>query len=277
MAPSVIVIGASGAVGRPLMAEFLAQKSNFGRIAARGIEIVVGSFLEAKSYAGFDVVISLAGNAALKLQPGMVEAAIAGGARHFISSEYFRERSLHATICARAKDTSGFRYTLILSGAVAEYTVSEFNGVDVEKHVARTYCYPEARLHVTAIHECVRVLTTPYCGQVHRGGGGASIRQPQRADARFACLGRLPDVEGVHGAPGGGAGRKVRDKYLDPALAAEKQEVARAAGDSEGELLWSACATMANGYALLPEPSDHRFALKPETAKETLNRMFGKK
>jgi hypothetical protein len=72
-------------------------------------------------------------------------------------------------------------------------------------------------------------------------------------------------------------GAKYEMKYLDPALAAEKQEVARAAGDSEGELLWSACATMANGYALLAEPSDHRFALKPETAKETLNRMFGKK
>jgi uncharacterized protein YbjT (DUF2867 family) len=67
MAPSVIVIGASGAVGRPLMAEFLTQKSNFGRIAVlsdpakvarfseiqdKGIEIVAGSFLEAKSYAG---------------------------------------------------------------------------------------------------------------------------------------------------------------------------------------------------------------------------------
>jgi hypothetical protein len=73
-------------------------------------------------------------------------------------------------------------------------------------------------------------------------------------------------------------GAKYEIKYLDPALAAEKQEVARAAGDSEGELLWSACPTMANGYALLPGPSDsHRFALKPETAKETLNRMFGKK
>jgi hypothetical protein len=73
-------------------------------------------------------------------------------------------------------------------------------------------------------------------------------------------------------------GAKYEIKYLDPALAAEKQEVARAAGDSEGELVWSACPTMANGYALLPERSDnHRLALKPETAKETLNRMFGKK
>jgi hypothetical protein len=73
-------------------------------------------------------------------------------------------------------------------------------------------------------------------------------------------------------------GAKYNIKYLDPALAAEKQEVVYAAGDSEGKLLWSACATMANRYALLPEPSDnHRFAFKSETAKETLNRMFGKK
>jgi hypothetical protein len=78
----------------------------------------------------------------------------------------------------------------------------------------------------------------------------------------------LEEVQGV----------KYDIKYLDPALAVEKQEAAHAAGDSEGELQWSACATMANGYALLPEPSDnHRFSFKPETAKETLERMFGKK
>ncbi|KAF7369782.1 NAD(P)-binding protein [Mycena venus] len=103
MPPSVIVVGASGSVGRPLMLEFLAQKSKFGRVAvlsdpaktarfddiqAKGIEIVAGSFLETKSYKGFEVVISLAGNAAMKLQPAMIDAAIAGGARHFIPSEF---------------------------------------------------------------------------------------------------------------------------------------------------------------------------------------------
>jgi hypothetical protein len=36
---------------------------------------------------GFDTVISLAGDAAVKLQPGMIDAAISGGVRHFYPSE----------------------------------------------------------------------------------------------------------------------------------------------------------------------------------------------
>jgi uncharacterized protein YbjT (DUF2867 family) len=68
MAPSVLIIGASGTVGRPLLQEFLKNKSNFGRIAvladptkvsrftevqSEGVEVVVGSFLEANSYKGY--------------------------------------------------------------------------------------------------------------------------------------------------------------------------------------------------------------------------------
>ncbi|KAJ7023612.1 hypothetical protein C8F04DRAFT_1257903 [Mycena alexandri] len=302
MAPSVIVVGASGAVGRPLMEEFLAQKSQFRRIAvlsdpskvsrfievqAKGIEVVEGSFLEAKSYEGFEVVISLVGNVAMKLQPGIIEAAIAGGARHFIPSEfgadiaqngiwknrYFRDKVVtREHLRARAKDTPGFHYTLILSGAVAEYTVSEFNGVDVEKHVARTYGYPKARLHVTAMHECcfysvckfiVGAVLLPF------DDPSQSIRELRVSGDCLTWEKLMELLEEVQGA-------KYDIKYLDPALAVEKQEAARAQGDSEGELFWSATATMANGYALLPEPSDnHRFAFEPETAKETLIRMFG--
>ena len=65
---SVLLIGASGALGQPLLQELIRQKSSFKRIAilaaneektakfadAReaGIEVVVGSFLEPTSYAG---------------------------------------------------------------------------------------------------------------------------------------------------------------------------------------------------------------------------------
>ncbi|KAJ6540872.1 hypothetical protein DFH09DRAFT_929559 [Mycena vulgaris] len=299
MKPSVIVIGASGSVGRPLMEEFLAQKAKFGRIAVlsdpakvarfseiekKGIEVVAGSFLEAKSYEGFEVVISLAGNDAMKLQPAMIEAAIAGGARHFIPSEfgadiaqngiwknrYFRDKVVTRDhLRARAKDTPGFRYTLLLSGAVAEYTVSAFNGVDVEKHVARTHGYPEARLHVTAMPDVVKFIVGAVL--LPFDNPSQSMRELRVSGDCLtwgALMALLEEVQGV----------KYDIVYLDPKLAAEKQEAARAAGDSEGELFWSATATMANGYALLPEPSDNaKFAFTPETARETLVRMFGTK
>jgi len=64
----VLLIGASGAWGKPLLDEFIKQKSSFARLAilARskeheakfayakdaGIDVVVGSFLVAKSYEG---------------------------------------------------------------------------------------------------------------------------------------------------------------------------------------------------------------------------------
>ena len=67
MAPSVLIIGASGVVGRPLVQEFFHNKSKFERIAvladpakvsrfanvqAQGVDLVVGSFLDANSYKG---------------------------------------------------------------------------------------------------------------------------------------------------------------------------------------------------------------------------------
>jgi FlaA1/EpsC-like NDP-sugar epimerase len=68
MSISVLIIGAGGAFGQPLLQEFIRQKSSFKHIAvlatsekraadfawieATGLKIVVGSFLESKSYQG---------------------------------------------------------------------------------------------------------------------------------------------------------------------------------------------------------------------------------
>lgn len=67
MAPSVLIIGAGGAFGRPLVDEFIKQKSQFSKVgiladpakvskfshaAAQGIDIVPGSFLDPKAYEG---------------------------------------------------------------------------------------------------------------------------------------------------------------------------------------------------------------------------------
>ena len=68
MANSVLIIGAGGALGTPLLQELIRQRTSFSRIAVlasgpskkakfaeiekNGIDIVVGSFLEASSYKG---------------------------------------------------------------------------------------------------------------------------------------------------------------------------------------------------------------------------------
>lgn len=62
---SVLLIGASGILGKPLLAELVHQRSQFKRVAilttpgraakfndAAGVEVVVGSLFDGKSYQG---------------------------------------------------------------------------------------------------------------------------------------------------------------------------------------------------------------------------------
>ncbi|KAJ6526064.1 hypothetical protein B0H19DRAFT_1197787 [Mycena capillaripes] len=183
MTPSVLLIGASGALGRPLVEEFQRQRARFGRVAVlsdpakahkfaevqkNGIEVILGSFLDFKCYQGFDVVLSLAGNALMRLQPAMIEAAVAGGVRHFYPSEfgtdiaqdgvwqfrYFRDKVVTRDhLAATAKAHPDFRYTLMLTGSFSEWAASAFSGVDQENHTVRAYGYPEAEISVTALDE----------------------------------------------------------------------------------------------------------------------------
>jgi hypothetical protein len=119
---------------------------------------------------GFDTVISLAGNAVMKLQPGMIDAAIAGGARHFYPSElgtdiargdigknrYFRDKvSTREHLRQRAREVPDFAYTLLMTGAFTEFAPSWLNNVDTEKHTASPYGKPDALITVTALPECV--------------------------------------------------------------------------------------------------------------------------
>ena len=68
MSVSVLIIGAGGALGQPLLQELISQKAAFKTIAilaanperadkfeearAKGVKIVIGSFLDSKSYEG---------------------------------------------------------------------------------------------------------------------------------------------------------------------------------------------------------------------------------
>jgi hypothetical protein len=124
---------------------------------------------------GFDVVLSLAGNAMMRLQPGMIEAAVAGGVRHFYPSEfgtditqdgvwqfrYFRDKVVTRDhLAAKAKELPDFRYTLMLVGSFSEWAASAFSGVDMEKHTVSSYGYPDAEISVTALNECVDCCST---------------------------------------------------------------------------------------------------------------------
>jgi len=165
MAPSVLIIGASGNFGPTVLQEFIRQRSSFERVAiladpARdpskfdkykpsGIEVVVGKWDESSSYTGFDTVVSFAGNYILKDQPTMIDAAIASGSvHHFYPSEYgadialpgnrniryFRDKHLtRQHLEKKAREVEGFGYTYLLTGLFADEIVSHFFGIDPVK------------------------------------------------------------------------------------------------------------------------------------------------
>jgi hypothetical protein len=210
MAPSAIVVGASGSFGPSLVQALISHKSSFNRIAilsapektskftkyeAQGVEIVVGSYTDAASYKGaeltfsplfasfhnsnrypfltklsnlgFDVVVSLAGNAIMADQPKMIDAAIAAGARHFIPSEYgvdisnfpteryFRDKHITRNhLRAKAEEVPGFKFTLVLIGTFAEtFALSPVFGVDAKEKKFNFYGDPETEYSFSSMSE----------------------------------------------------------------------------------------------------------------------------
>jgi hypothetical protein len=114
------------------------------------------------------VVISLAGMFNSKDQPGIIDAAIAGGVQHFYPSEYGADlsqpalanvqyfRDKHATrkhLAEKAKAVAKFHYTLLLTGSFTEWAVTDFFGVNIEKHTVETYGNPDAIIQNTASNE----------------------------------------------------------------------------------------------------------------------------
>ncbi|KAH7305652.1 hypothetical protein BKA65DRAFT_578543 [Rhexocercosporidium sp. MPI-PUGE-AT-0058] len=294
---SVLLIGASGWVGPYFSAEFLFQKEKFARIAilsdiskvskfakevASGIEIVVGSYLDP----GFTTVISILGNEPMKLQPQIIDAAIAGGVTHFYPSEfgsdlshpaavtqrYFRDKQVtrrHLEHVAKKHDTFG--YTYIMNGGFAEFAahpafgfnqaerkfefwgdtkrVQPFAGVkDVAKYVVAT---------VLRIPEPGTVLTSPQRG----------FKIPTSAyswDEIVAIISRLEGVEYqiIH--------HPNEEAFAQAAKFASS-------GDVEQELAWTLKAFLGDPKAdPVPKPWDiDQFPeIKPEELEVSLKRYL---
>ncbi|KAJ7759460.1 hypothetical protein DFH07DRAFT_919061 [Mycena maculata] len=295
MALSVIIIGAGGNLGQPLVEEFLRQKSHFERLAVlsdpvkahrfvdfqkRGVEVVQGSFLDFRCYQGFDVVLSLVGNSQMQLQPGMIEAAIAGGVRNFYPSEfgtdvaqdgvwhfrYFRDKVVTRDhLRAKTKEYPDFRYTLMLVGQFSEWSCGEFSGVDLERHTVEAYGYPDAEISVTALKDVVRYtvdsILLPFpadqsCREIRVRGDHMTWTQ---------VIAVLEEIQGV----------KYKMTFIDLQEAAKKQEKARKCGDEVEEIMWAGRTLGPFGKVTVPGPLDNdKFEFTPETLKETKQRLL---
>lgn len=103
----------------------------------------------------------------MRLQPAMVELAIAAGVRHFYPSEYGSDlnygicvnlryfRDKHVTrnhLAAKAKEVPGFHYTIMTTGPFTEWAISSLT-VDHENRTVTAYGRPDAEISVTSIPE----------------------------------------------------------------------------------------------------------------------------
>lgn len=306
--PSVLLIGASGAFGKPLLSALIQKKSSFSRLAvlaqndakaaqfasltsSHGVEVVIGSILSEASYQGFTHVISCVGNPLLRLQPAMIEAAIAatGGHVHFYASEwnsdiankaiypmrYFRDKqTTRAHLAAKSKELSTFRYTLIVTGIFTEWAVGEFYGFDHEKNAVDIFGSSDARVGVTSIPDIAKYtiesLLIQFEGTNPNVPGERTIRVQGDTLSFQSLVDKLGKARGV----------QYKVTYGNPEVPRGKQEEARLDSDEVGEMTWSIRQLLASGHGVADGAEGSKldndlFSFKPETAEETFKRVYG--
>ena len=235
---------------------------------------------------GFTHVISAVGNALMKLQPAMIDAAIVAGVTHFYASEwnsdisqkeiynmrYFRDKQMvRAHLGARAKDNPDFKYTLFITGIFTEWSTLELYGFDHENATAAIYGKPDASVGVTSIPDVARYtvesLLIPF--------KSTSSTNPSERTTRVQ--GSAQPFSTLVDALGKARCRQYKVTYQDPVGAAGEQEKARLAGDELGEMMWSIRPLVASGYGIADgngELDNDLFGFWPETVEETFQRIY---
>lgn len=125
--------------------------------------------VNAKScFPGFEVVIACLGNHAIKYQPGLISAAIAGGVRHWYPSEfgadltvpgnsderYYRDKIITRRFLEKkAEEHSEFGYTYFIVGRFTEWAPLQHFGIDRKNHQARIVGTPGMEQSLIAVEE----------------------------------------------------------------------------------------------------------------------------
>jgi len=290
MAPSVIVLGASGNVGRFVIAELLNQRSSFNRIAilsdpakvdrfkdakAKGVEVIAGSFVDPASFKGFDIVVSLLGPPVFSRQPEIVDAAISAGAMHFYPSEigldisrpgFAKEKYWQDKLVTRryladlVKRNPRFGYTILLIGMVTEFVVeTPLFGVDKEKKTVDFVGTPESKITFTSFPDIARYLVASLPSAKP---GERTIRvagETLTAAKLFEILSRVQNIPyEVRYTPLAKA-KEIEEKYEREGNESMTQLMSLKYGI--GELGW------------LDKNDNSQFDFKPETVEETFKRL----
>ncbi|GKZ34365.1 hypothetical protein AbraIFM66950_004596 [Aspergillus brasiliensis] len=274
-APAVIVVGASGNLGPFIVQELLRQKAKFSRIAIlsapekkgkfdnaakSGIDIVLGSYKEAKSYQGFDVVISLAGNSIMVDQPQMIDAAIEAGVTHFYPSEfgvdisqpaflqerYFRDKHLtREHLRKTARELPGFVFTEMIIGAFAEtFILSDVFGLDRQ---ARTFTYYgdlDDVKSISSMEDTAKYTVDSILLPVEAGITERTLKVPNGNYTVRELVKVLSELDGT----------QYETRVFPVGEARKQQESARLAGSTDLELAFSLKSLFSGPFVVVPKP-----------------------
>jgi hypothetical protein len=211
----------------------------------------------------------------------MIEAAITAGIQHFYASEwnsdiaqreiqnmrYFRDKqAVRAYLRAKASQTPGFQYTLMVTGIFTEWALDEFYGFDHKALTATLYGQPGKRIGVTSIPDIARYTVDSL--RIVFQGQGRTLRVQGWTGKLEELIGELEKARNV----------KYRVSWVDVEEAREREEQARVTSDDSSEMMFSIKTLLASGHGVadgVGELDNRLFDFQPETPRETFGRVYG--
>lgn len=101
---------------------------------------------------------------------------------------------------------------------------------------------------------------------------------PGQQKREIRVVGESTTFQGLINALGEAEGVTYKSTYWPVEQALAEQEKARKEDDEERVLYWSLRTLGASGHAVIGGPPDnHMFNFRPETVRETLHRVYGKR
>lgn len=314
--PSILVVGATGRLGKDVCHALLAAKSQFTRLAffndtsrpatpsktalfdsfrAAGMQEVSGVYTDPAPFTGFSAVVMLLGNHALKYQPMIIDSAITAGVRHFYPSEfgadltvgdnwkqrYYRDKVLtreHLAKRGEEGDTPDLGWTFIQIGRFAEWSVIPHFGVNNVTHRAEIFGSPSGRQSLLAVEDVLAFFVATLSDPIPLPGQPIGTTKGRRRAYRFQ--GSSPTWAEIFEVLEKVTGEKYEVRYHDVEEALKKEARGKETGNVDLELEASHQMVQGKEGTLLPEPWDNgRFpgVGKPKGVEEALREGFANK
>jgi hypothetical protein len=291
--PSILVVGATGRLGKDICHALIANISQFTRLGffndtsrpatpsktalfdsfrAAGMQEVSGLYTDPAPFKGFSAVILLLGNHALKYQPMIIDSAISAGVRHFYPSEfgadlsvgdnwnqrYYRDKVLtreHLEKRGADDDTPDLGWTYIQIGRFAEWSCIPHFGVNNITHRGEIYGSPSGRQSLLAVSKVLAFFIATLSDPIPLPGQPIGDTKGRRRAYRFQ--GSSPTWAEIFGVLEKVTGEKYEIRYHHVEEALKKEARGKEIGDVDMELEASHQLVQGREGTLLPEPWDN--------------------